>query len=231
MEIKQKKFRLSSKTLRAYVDARLDLIELCNEVPLNILDVGCATGATGAALKQIYLNAKVSGIEYNIELGREASKHYDHVEIGNLDNMELNKLFTEKFDTVFLGDVLEHTINPSANLKKIKNICTPGAIFILSLPNVQHITVIFNLLLGKWPQRDRGIFDRTHLRWFTKKSILEMLSKNGMEIIKLNRKYRFIDAPSKNINRFAKYAHFGFFKNFLTYQYIAVVKVTEIKDQ
>lgn len=122
-----------------------------------------------------------------------------------------------------MGDVSEHTKSPSMNLNKIKSVCKSEAEIVLSLPNVQRITVLLNLLRGIWPERDRGIFDKTHLRWFTLKSIETLANDNGLKISRIMRHYRFTDRPSSKLNRLARFFHFGVFKNFLTYQYVVVL--------
>src|SRR6185436_18361828 len=79
------------------------------------------------------------------------------------------------FDALLFADVLEHLREPADVLARFATLLSPGGYVIASLPNVRHHTVLWNLFRrGYWPHRDRGIHDRTHLRWFAKRNIEEL---------------------------------------------------------
>ena len=80
------------------------------------------------------------------------------------------------------GDVLEHLIHPEEMLRNLLPTLKPEGLFLACIPNVQHWSVIANLIAGKWPQEDQGIFDRTHLRWFTRESIVQLTERLDIKI-------------------------------------------------
>ena len=81
-------------------------------------------------------------------------------------NIEENgdKVFKETglIDTLIYGDVLEHLCYPDLILKEHSQWLSHEGAVIACIPNVQHWSVLINLLSGRWPQMDQGIFDRTY---------------------------------------------------------------------
>lgn len=85
-------------------------------------------------------------------------------------------------DAVVAGDVLEHLIDPRRMLRLIFEALPPGGVLLLSVPNVANVTVRIGLLLGRWDYGDRGILDRTHRTFFTRRSLCSLLRDHGFEI-------------------------------------------------
>jgi len=80
------------------------------------------------------------------------------------------------FDCIIFADILEHLKDPLVLLKNATSFLSDGGVIIASIPNIRHHTTIINLLFkGYWPYRERGIHDKTHLRFFTLKNIKEMI--------------------------------------------------------
>ena len=88
----------------------------------------------------------------------------------------------ERFDKVLLLDVLEHVADPQALLLRAKETLKPNGRLLISTPNVANLTVRLMLLFGKFEYQDRGILDRTHLRFFTRKSIRALAERCGMVV-------------------------------------------------
>ena len=82
-------------------------------------------------------------------------------------------------------DVLEHLVDPAAALRRLTALLKPGGLVVASIPNVAHVWVIANLLAKRWPQRDRGIFDRTHVRFFAKRDMVALLRGADLEIVRV----------------------------------------------
>lgn len=83
-----------------------------------------------------------------------------------------------------MGDVLEHLINPVATLNKILPVLKPGGKIFITVPNVRNWKVVKGLVFSdSWDYTDWGILDYTHMRFFTKASIVRMLEKNGFNVI------------------------------------------------
>lgn len=215
----------------SYIRPRKSIIKLIEGNQLTILDVGCANGANGKYLIENSIASTMIGFEYNAEMAEEAKKNYDQVFVGDLDELDILALLNgKKFDYVLFGDVLEHLKDPWNILKKISIALKPKGKIILSIPNVQHIDVFIHVYIkGVWPHNERGIFDKTHLRFFTKKTILELIDGAGLEPIKFKRVYRLRDKKGSKfryspIEWLFKYI----FKNIYTFQYIYLCETKKI---
>lgn len=209
----------------AYIGQRLDIERL---IPLNtrtVLDVGCSTGMLGAAIKA-RTGAQVFGIELSETMADEALKHIDQVFVGDASQIILQgKLENHRFDLIIFADVLEHLVDPWIVLKAAKDYLNPEGIIIASIPNVRHLDTIYHLLVkGRWPYRERGIHDRTHLRFFTKQNIVELFTSAGLAIETIETNYRILEQPSP-LNRFAKFFTFPILKEFLAFQYLIRAQV------
>jgi 2-polyprenyl-3-methyl-5-hydroxy-6-metoxy-1,4-benzoquinol methylase len=180
----------------SYINARFDLLALIPDEPIaEVLDLGCANGATGEALKRQRAGAHITGIELDEHLAGLASQRLDRVI--HADCLQgLNTLLDEghKFDLVLCGDILEHLVDPWAALRIIRQL-TRGCV-IVSLPNVAHFSTIWSLLVSKrFPYRDRGIHDRTHLRFFAAANLPELFAEAEFEEVSRKVAYRLIETP------------------------------------
>lgn len=208
---------MQESTLRSYTSIRHDVLRLIQNPPRRVLDVGYSNGALSAEIKNWFPDVYVVGIEYDETLAKEARQRLDRVIVADLDVPKDRKFTDEGFDLFIFADILEHTKSPKLVLNDLLNLAAPDAEIILSLPNVQHWTALYEILSGSWPERDRGLFDRTHLRWFTKKSIFSLALDCELSIVSIERNFRILDRPCGRINRWSRYAAYLPFKNFLTY--------------
>lgn len=168
-----------------YHFARPELVALVPEEAKRVLDVGCAAGMMGAALKERGA-VEVIGVEINPAVAREAANRLDRVIVGDVEAVTLP--YPEGyFDAIVLGDVLEHLRDPWALLKRLRPYLTENGRLIASIPNIAHISVLRDLIRGRWRYKDAGILDRTHLRFFTLESIQEMFTGAGYRISSLSR--------------------------------------------
>jgi len=208
----------------AYIGQRDDIIALVPSEVSKVLDIGCSVGALGSQLKN-RSNAEVVGIELNKEMAGFAEKVLDKVIIGDVEEIKLINHFSSKdFDCVIFADILEHLRDPWEVLKNIKEILSDKGLIIASIPNVRHYSTITSLLFkGYWPYRERGIHDKTHLRFFTLKNIRELFGDCGYRIKIVHRKYRIIEKPHR-YNQYSKYFAFPIIRDFLTFQYVIVAR-------
>lgn len=158
------------------------LFQLIDGVPERVLDLGCAAGAFGAALKARYPGASVTGIEAGKAAADKAASRLDRVVHARLDNGSLAEHGFEQgeFDTVIASDILEHLVNPWELLVRLKPFLAPRAQIVASIPNIRNITVVASLLLsGRFDYDERGLLDITHLRFFTLRGIKRMFEETG----------------------------------------------------
>lgn len=169
----------------SYVGVRHDLIKHITSKNNYILDVGCANGANGKFLLEQGLAQYITGIEYDSKMSNEAKENYNKIFIGDLDNKNFLEEVLEddtKYDYIIFGDVLEHLKSAESVLRNLTALLKPKGKVILSVPNIAHLELFVQVYLnGHWPRNDRGIFDKTHLTWFTKKDILEMVLRCGLK--------------------------------------------------
>jgi SAM-dependent methyltransferase len=89
------------------------------------------------------------------------------------------------FDVVLSSDVIEHTAAPAGFVEMMGRALRPGGLLLVSVPNVAHWSVRLNLLFGRFDYEPVGIMDATHLRWFTTKTIADLLDRNGFEVLEI----------------------------------------------
>lgn len=209
---------------QAYIGPRPDLLRLVPEGATRVLDVGCSVGTLGAFLKKRQ-EARVVGVELDEAMAREAAQKLDRVIVGNLDVLDIAAaLEGEVFDCIICGDVLEHVQDPWAVLASLVEHLASGGVVVASLPNVRHISTLFSLIvLNRWPYRDRGIHDRTHLRFFTSRNIKELFGGAGLSIERFTRNLRVIERVHR-LNVIAPIFGIPLIRGFFTFQYLLVAK-------
>ena len=169
-----------------YQHVRTELIDEISRGEHRVLEVGCAEGATCMALKNKGCASEIVGIELVQEAAAIAKKNLDHVVCGDLEKLTLSEpwFIEDAFDYIICGDVLEHLNDPWFQLKRLSKFLKPGGKIIVSLPNIRYYGVSFPLIFkDDWEYRDSGILDSTHLRFFTKKTGVKLLSSAGLSDI------------------------------------------------
>lgn len=147
----------------------------------KILDVGTATGMLARMCQNNSL--RFFGVEPNADWAQTASPFYEKIWIQTIDAMDDESL--TGYNAVILGDVLEHLSAPEAVLQKLVHLQPSGSVFMISVPNVANFWVRLNLLFGVFDYADRGILDRTHLRFFTRKTLAAMIKNVGLDIVSI----------------------------------------------
>lgn len=164
----------------SYYEAdRSDLLPFLPERIGRALDVGCASGTFGLLLKE--RGAEVWGIEPT-EAAHKAAGRLDRVIHGTFRDAE-SELPPASFDLVSFTDVLEHLDDCVQTLADVKALLSPGGKVLASLPNLRYWPAFMRLVWhADFPYEDSGIFDRTHLRFFTRKSMLRMFEECGYQV-------------------------------------------------
>ncbi len=148
----------------------------------RLLDVGAAQGDLAGMLTQ--RGYAVVALEGDANLAAMAEGKCKQVILADLDGPLPH--FTEKFDVVVCADILEHLKNPARVLRQLTACVVPNGTVIISVPNIAHLWVRLQLMLGRFKYMDRGILDRTHLRFFTLSSFLEFLKEADLELVELD---------------------------------------------
>ena len=150
------------------------MVALVRQGPNKILDIGCGSGKFG---EQLFLQDKASevvGVEIFHPAASRAKTVYSKVVEGDIESMDLN--YFEYFDYITCGDILEHLKDPWALIRRAYHWLSAGGTIIVSVPNVRYFETIWNLVArGKWDYVESGILDETHLRFFTKHSLKQLI--------------------------------------------------------
>ncbi len=194
------------------------MIALIDGAPRRILDIGCSDGTLGASLSAVGM--EVVGIEYDPTFAATAAERLDRALVGDAE--EQTKILInegQKFDLVICADVLEHIVDPGAVLGNVNQLLSSAGSCIVSLPNVRFWTTFTQLgLHGRWPRKDRGVHDHTHVSWFTDTDARDLFHAGGFCVDAYARNVRLFDNPNRTGSAIAKYLAHGPLKPFLTYQ-------------
>jgi len=152
----------------------------------KVLEAGCGAGVLGKRLKDEGKADYVCGIELSTHAAELAGKRIDKVIVGNLDTLPLREL-QEQFDTLIFADVLEHLNNPWDVLHDLRAALCDGACVVASIPNIRYYKVIRQIVRDEWRYDPDGILDRTHLRFFSLSTIVDLFTLAGFEILEIGR--------------------------------------------
>ncbi len=178
------KFDLSVKNHGYYAYERKEMLPYVPESAKRVLDVGCGAGFFGHEVKRIR-GAEVWGVEIDETAAATAVENLDRVLVGDI-HLLMSSIPDDYFDCVTFNDVLEHLVDPYGVLRRVKGKLRKGGVIVASLPNIRYHKVLKELLIRKqWQYRDEGILDKTHLRFFTKNSIIDMFRDLDFRILAL----------------------------------------------
>lgn len=153
------------------------------------LDVGCSGGGLGHYLKQQHGYTHVAGIEFSAAAAEKARKHLDAVFVGDAGNLVLPVKYEAFFDVIFYADVLEHLYDPWSAIALHLPFLRPGGYVIASIPNINNLFILLNMLAGRFDYTEYGLLDRTHIRFFTSSTALEMFTSNGLTLMDFRRSF------------------------------------------
>jgi O-antigen biosynthesis protein len=168
-----------------YENERPEVVAL---VPLDarfVIDVGCGAGGLGRGLKALRPGIEVRGVEPVASEAERAKLVLDDAWVGRAE-APLPEHWPAP-DCVIFADVLEHLLDPWETLRRYRAILRPGGTCVASIPNVAHRSVFRGLLRHRWDYAPFGILDRTHLRFFTRETAIEMFEEAGFSIRSVGR--------------------------------------------
>jgi 2-polyprenyl-3-methyl-5-hydroxy-6-metoxy-1,4-benzoquinol methylase len=174
---------MTERYLGYYDHERSDLLALIPPGIERALEVGCGTGGMARGLREKGVK-ELTGIEVNAEAAVRARDHFDRVLVGPVEETSAT-LPDGAFDLIIYGDVLEHLVDPWHILAAQARLLSPQGYVLLSVPNVRHWLVLYHLVVrGRWTyQREGGTLDRTHLRFFTRLDLRQMVVGAGYDVM------------------------------------------------
>jgi len=210
----------ATKPTNYFSGLRYDIIKLINCNDCNILEVGCGQGNTLIELKKQGKAKFTAGIDI-VDLNQ--SSKLDKFILADIENEKNIDLPENYFDIIICADVLEHLKDPWNELEKIKKFLKPNGILIASIPNIREIRTLASILIkGDFRYVDAGILDKTHLRFFCKKNIMELFERTGYKVVKIT----FDLSASLKRKLLLKFS-FGMLEEFLVVQYLVVSRKIE----
>lgn len=203
-----------------YAAARSEILGLLPSHVERIFELGCGEGATLALLKDKGMADWTCGVDINqTALAVARNRGVDQVIQGNIEESELG-IHPESYDVILCLDVLEHLVNPWKAMYVLYGMLKPGGVFVASIPNIRFIKTLLPLVfMDRWQYEESGILDRTHLRFFTYTSAVELVKSCGLEIeaVKANR-------STKWPVRIASMVTLGAVDKFTAFQYLISAK-------
>lgn len=169
---------LAHEFIDYYGETREDVLPFVPTGARDVLEIGCARGLTGALLQE-RLGCRVTGVELNPVVAQEAAGRLWKVVVGDVEKLA----FEGSFDAVVALELFEHLRDPFAFCQRARSWLRPGGVLILSTPNVGHWSVVWDLLQGRWDYMPIGLLCFTHLRFFTRHSLEQLLRLGGWEEI------------------------------------------------
>ena len=162
-----------------YANARADLVSRLRRPAGRVLDVGCGRGGAAEALRAAGAT-ELTGIEIDPVAAAEAGGRYDEVLPGAVESV-LPSL-QGRFDTILCYDVLEHLVDPAIVLRDLRAIVRPAGQLHVSVPNARHLALVRDLVLrGTFGYTELGHRDSTHLRWLTRRDLVDLLTATGWQ--------------------------------------------------
>ncbi|MBC8394394.1 MAG: class I SAM-dependent methyltransferase [Deltaproteobacteria bacterium] len=204
----------SEKSQGYYENPRFEMLNYIPENCKRSVEFGCGTGGFSSLLKT-ERNAEAWAVEIHKESADEAATKLDRVI--NADAMQgVEELPDAFFDCAVFLDVLEHLVDPYELLRRIKTKIRPDSVIICSIPNIRYYRAFKKYVFGgDWKYEDHGVMDKTHLRFFTKKSLIRVFSSLDYEITHLDgvhptssRTYKLLNLCFCNALQDVRYKHY-----------------------
>jgi 2-polyprenyl-3-methyl-5-hydroxy-6-metoxy-1,4-benzoquinol methylase len=170
------------KATTYFSNARSDFVRLLpRDTSARVLEIGCGTGATGALAMARGRAGHYVGVELMENVAAQAREVLPEVHVGDVERMEFDWQ-PAAFDALILSEVLEHLVEPGRLLRRLARYVRPGGMVLASSPNIAHWKVLRELANGRFNLADQGVFDRTHLRWFTPATFAGMFEEAGFRV-------------------------------------------------
>lgn len=165
----------------------------------RVLDVGAAGGEVARAL--VERGCLVWGIEIDPVAAAAAQAYCQRLVIGDVQTLDLAEAFREQsFDTILFLDVLEHLADPIGTLRRVTPLLAANGRVIASIPNVAHAAVRLDLLRGRFRYREKGLLDRTHVRFYDRQEVDHLFFEAGLTITQHQRTTQSVTGTEITVN-------------------------------
>ncbi len=170
-----------------YSSERQEMLKYLPKEMNACLEVGCGAGNFSKSIKTQHPKCEVWGVEIFEEAAKEASTKIDKTIHSSAEDA-IAQLPDQHFDCIVFNDILEHLVDPYLYLENIKSKLKPNARIVASIPNMRHFEVLYELLFQKeFRYRENGgVLDKTHLRFFTIKSMKRLFEESGYTVTSLD---------------------------------------------
>ena len=160
-----------------------DLLQMIPATSMRLIEIGCSSGALAREFKKINPLCDYLGIDIDESYSTQAQRHCDRTMALDIEQAD-EQFFVEQSqrDCWIFGDTLEHLRDPWRILKKIREHLPRNGCVVACVPNAQHWTVVAKLCIGDFRYENSGLLDRTHLRWFTRQTLVETFTGAGFAI-------------------------------------------------
>lgn len=202
-----------------FSNVRKDIISFIDaDKDLSILEIGAGTGATLLELKNKGIAKKISGFDI-VDVNQNKEK-FDSFIIGNIEQDEI-PFELNSFDSIILADVLEHLVEPQKTIQKLIPYLKKDGHFYISLPNVRNYLVFYKVFVkGSFEYTDEGIFDKTHIRFFCKRDMRNLINSiPELKLQKIESNLKHLSSIKSTFNKIT----FGLFEPFISTQYFLKV--------
>ena len=210
-----------ARRAHAYENPRPEVQALVPRDARRVLDLGCSSGALGAAVKARQ-GAEVVGVEFDPSYAEAAGERLDGCVTADVEELFADDPEGElgRFDCIVAADVLEHLRDPWATLRSAVRLLDQGGSVVVSLPNIRFWETFWQLgRHATFPRRDSGIFDATHLRFFTYSDALKLLEQAGLRVVEVSPQYRVRPTVS-GLDRITPLVARTKLRTFFAFQYV-----------
>jgi SAM-dependent methyltransferase len=168
---------------RYFDGTRSDLLDWLGGRYPSVLEIGCGRGGNADWFRRHGAD-RIVGIELDSPSAEVAKTRFDLVMVGDV-NDRIGDL-DSPFDLIVCADVLEHLEDPWAVVTRLRTVAAPGATIVASIPNIRFYRALLEIAFGRgFRYESEGIFDRTHLRFFTRRTIQDLMVQGGWTVERL----------------------------------------------
>ena len=163
-----------------------------------VVEIGSSSGVLARAYREINPSCEYIGVEIDAEYAEASKQFCTEVILANVERLD-DALFSNlaKADCWVFADALEHLYDPWALLEKIKLFSVTAPEIIVCIPNAQYWGLQSTLNSGRFFYQDSGLLDRTHIRWFTRITLLDMFNNAGFDVLEM--KARIFHQPPETV--------------------------------